>query len=161
MKNSGPDLEGFCRNYFDYYNNHQQALYRSATISLIDTRKLTPLAEACKEIFESRRSQIAALEGKKIVQPYYQRTYSNLHGWFFDLESIIINSGASQEQLTKVKNALDQCIIYKDATETFFTTEIKIDHHCGLSMYLPYKNRTYLNDFYKSLEWNMATGLVK
>ena len=161
MKNSGADLEGFCRNYFDYYNNHSQALYRSATISLIDTRKLAPLAEACKEVFESRRSQIAALEGKSIVQPYYQKTYSTLHGWFFDLESVVINSGASQEQLAKVKNALDQCVIYKAATETFFTTQIKIDHHCGLSMYLPYKNRTYLNDFYKSLEWNMATGLVK
>ena len=84
-----------------------------------------------------------------------------MHGWFFDLESIIINSGASQEQITKVKNALSQCITYKAATATFFTTQIEIKHHCGLSMYLPYKRKAYLNNFYKSLEWNKATGLVK
>lgn len=161
MKGSGPDLEGFCKNYYEYYNNHQQVLYRSATISLIDTRNLEPLAEACKEVFESHRSEIAALEGKNIVQPYFQKSYSSLHGWFFDLESVIINGGASQEQQARVKNALNQCIIYKAATETFFTTQIKIDHHCGLSMYLPYKNKAYLNKFYKSLEWNKATGLVK
>ena len=161
MKNSGPDLEGFCKNYFDYYNNHQQVLYRSATISLIDTRKLEPLVTACKDIFESRRSAIAELQGKNVVQPYFQKTYASMHGWFFDLESILINSGASQEQLTRAKDALDQCIIYKDATATFFTTQIDINHHCGLSMYLPYKNKTYLNNFYKSLEWNKATGLVK
>ena len=161
MKGSGPDLEGFCRNYFDYYNNHQQVLYRSATISLTDTRKLDQLADACRDVFESRRSEIAALEGKNLVQPYFQKTYTSLHGWFFDLESVIINSGASQEQLAKVKDALDQCIIYKAATETFFTTQIEIKHHCGLSMYLPYKKKTYLNNFYKSLEWNKATGLVK
>lgn len=161
MKSSGADLEGFCKNYFDYYNNHHQELYRSATISLIDTRKLEPLAVACKEIFESRRSEIAALEGQGKAQPYFQKTAEKLHGWFFDLESIIINSGASKEQLAKVKDALDQCIIYEAATETFFVTEIRLNHHCGLSMYLPYKNRTYLNNFYKSLEWNKATGLVK
>lgn len=161
MKSGGPDLEGFCRNYFDYYNNHQQVLYRSATISLIDTKKLEPLADACRDIFESQRAEIGALAGKNIVQPYFQQTYTSLHGWFFDLESTVINSGASHEQLARVKDALDQCIIYKAATETFFTTQIKINHHCGLSMYLPYKNKTYLNNFYKSLEWNKATGLVK
>lgn len=161
MKSSGADLEGFCKNYFEYYNNHQQPLYRSATISLIDTKKLEPLAAACKDIFESRRSAIAALEGRNIVQPYFQKSYSTLHGWFFDLESIVINSGASQEQLAKVKNALNQCVIYKAATETFFTSQIEINHHCGFSMYLPYKRKTYLNNFYKSLEWNKATGLVK
>jgi hypothetical protein len=161
MKGSGPDLEGFCKNYYEYYNTHQQVLYRSATISLIDTRKLESLAEACKDVFESQRYEIAALEGKNIVQPYFQKSYSSLHGWFFDLESVIINSGASQEQQTRVKNALNQCVIYKAATETFFTTQIEIHHHCGLSMYLPYKNKAYLNNFYKSLEWNKATGLVK
>ena len=161
MKGSGADLEGFCRNYFDYYNNHQQTLYRSATISLIDTKKLEPLAAACKDIFESKRAGIAALEGRNIVQPYFQKNYSTLHGWFFDLESIVINSGASQEQLNKVKDALNQCVIYKAATETFFITQIEINHHCGLSMYLPYKYKTYLNNFYKTLEWNKATGLVK
>lgn len=161
MKATGPDLEGFCKNYFDYYSAHQQILYRSATISLIDTRKLETLAEACKEVFESQRSEIAALEGKNIVQPYFQKSYASMHGWFFDLESIVLNSGASQEQKAKVKDALNQCIIYKDATETFFTTQITINHHCGLSMYLPYKKKNYLNNFYKSLEWNKATGLVK
>jgi hypothetical protein len=161
LDGKGPDLEGFCRNYFDYYNTHSSAFYRSATISLIDCRKLEPLADVCREIFEDRHDGIAALEGSGLVQPYYQRSYAYLHKWFFDLESIVMNCGSSEDQLARLQDALTGCIRYKAATKTFFNSEIKIEHHCGLSMYLPYKDRTYLNNYYKTLEWNKATGLVQ
>ena len=32
---------------------------------------------------------------------------------------------------------------------------------CGLSMYLPCNGSEYLDNFYKTLEWNKATALVK
>ena len=118
-------------------------------------------AEICKEIFESRREAIAALEGSGLIQRYYQRSYADYHKWFHDLESIVLNCGASAEQISRFKNALAECVEYKAATPSFFGSEITISHHSGLSMYLPFKDRTYLNDFYKTLQWNKATGLVK
>ena len=161
LNSEKPDLEGFCENYYTYYNTHSNTTYRSATISLIDCRKLEPLAESCRAIFSTCRDGIASLEGSSLVQPYYQKSYAYLHKWFHDLESIVTNCGASEEQLGTFRNALEGCVIYKAATESFFNSEIKINTHSGLSMYLPYKNRTYLNDFYKTLEWNKATGLVQ
>lgn len=161
LNSEKPDLEGFCDNYYIYYNTHSNTTYRSATISLIDCRKLEPLAESCRAIFSTCRDGIASLEGRSLVQPYYQKSYAHLHKWFHDLESIVTNCGASEEQLGTFRNALEGCVIYKAATESFFNSEIKINTHSGLSMYLPYKNRTYLNDFYKTLEWNKATGLVQ
>ena len=50
-------------------------------------------------------------------------------------------------------------MISKHATE-YFLGGLKIDHHCGLSMYLPDWDREIVNEHYKTLKWNRATGLI-
>ena len=152
------DLEGFCQNYYEFYNRRSGSS-QSATISLIDCIELDQLAEACKEIFESNRSGIKALEGSSKVQKYYRDSYARYHKWFFDLYDIADKSGATAQQLTRLREALDRCVIYKATTNRFIDRHIEI--HSGFSMYLPYKNLDYLNGFYKTLEWNKATGLVQ
>ena len=151
-------MKGFCENFFNYYNN-QSGDYKSATISLIDCSKLDQLAMACREIFASQREEIKALEGSMTVQRYYRLRNSYHHKWFYDLEDIALCSGISQAQEDRLKNALKECVVYKAATEEFLN-EITINTHCGLSMYLPYSSHTYLNNFYKTLEWNKATNLI-
>lgn len=155
-----PDLEGFSENYYRHYDSYDQPgqeADRSATISLVDCRELEYLAETCREIFESNREGIAALEGSYDVQRYFR---SSSHRWFYDLESIVNLSGATEDQKARLRDALDRCVRYKAATEEFIS-DIKIRTHCGLSMYLPYKNLDYLNSYYRKLEWNIATGLVE
>ncbi len=158
LENGTPDLEGFCRNYFDHYDKESGA-WRSATISLVDCTRLEPLAQACREIFESYRTGIAALEGNYKVQRYY-RTENTGHRWFFDLESIVRHAGASESEIGRLQAALEECVLYKAATKQFMQV-IDIDTHSGLSMYLPYRGLNYLNGFYKGLEWNKATTLIK
>ena len=153
------NLKGFCENYFNYYNSKSGA-YQSATISMIDCSRLEPLARICREIFEIQREQIASLEGSYEVQRYYRRSYSSEHKWFYDLEDIIMHTEASEEQIEALKTALEGCVTYKAATEHFIN-DITITAHSGLSMYLPYADRRYLNDFYKTLKWNKATNLVR
>ena len=153
------DFKGFCKNFFDHYNNLSGS-YRSATISLIDCTRLEPLAYICREIFESQRHMIASLEGSMEVQRYYRLANSTIHKWFYDLEDIAVKSGISDAQADELRTALEGCILYKAATERFIE-DISITNHSGLSMYLPYKDRAYLNNFYKKLEWNKATGLVQ
>lgn len=157
--NDEPDLEGFCRNYFERYNNLTGA-YRSATISLVDCTALEPLADVCSTLFESLRTGITKLQyNTGAVQRYYRKEYQNFR-WFFDIESIMSNAGADASQMAALSDALGQCILYKAATESFMNS-FAIETHSGLSMYLPYTDREYLNSFYKELEWNKATGLVK
>lgn len=151
-----PDLKGFCENYFNYYQSNK-GLYQSATISMTDCRRLDDLAAVCKGIFERNREGIAALEGSADVQKYYRY---DVHKWFYDLEDIVIRSGASKEDIARLQDALEAAVRYKAHTEKFMS-DIEIKTHCGLSMYLPYSNHTYLNSFYKTLDWNQATGLIK
>ena len=154
-----PDYIGLCENYYNYYNR-QSGQYQSATISMVDCNKLEPLADVCKEIFSSCRSDIALLEGSKTVQGYFREEDRSTLQWYYDLEDIAINAGASEEQLGRLNAALSDCVLYKNATERLLGSRL-IQHHCGLSMYLPFKKRTYLNTFYKTLDWNKETGLVE
>ena len=155
---AGTDLKGFCENYYQYYNKGSE---KSATISLIDCSRLEPLTLACKDIFEKYGDRIRSLITEALpIQRYYRTAYAKNHGWFYDLESIMINSGATKDELDLLNTTLRYCVKYKAATEKFMGN-IELKHHSGLSMYLPYENRTYLNDFYKTLKWNQDTGLVQ
>ena len=49
-------------------------------------------------------------------------------------------------------------VVYKDATEHFIDVDIK--KYSGLSIYIPRPGYTVLNNYYKTLAWNKATGLV-
>ena len=154
-----PDYVGLCENYYNYYNA-KSGQFQSATISIVDCNRLEPLADICKEIFSSCRSNIALLEGSKKVQGYFREEDRSTLQWYYDLEDIAIKAGASEQQLNQLSAALNDCIIYKNATERLLGSRL-IEHHSGLSMYLPFKRRTYINTFYKLLDWNKATGLVE
>ena len=89
------------------------------------------------------------------VQAYF---YNELH-WFYDLRDIFAQAGASLTELAQLDAALDECVLYKDATPTFFG--LKLLRVCGLSSYIPMPERESLNDYYKTLSWNKATGLIQ
>lgn len=148
-----PDPKSVCEDYFKHYD----ALtgdYRSATISLVDTREMDGLAALCKTLFEKYRTQIAALKGKD-VQGYFRQ---NRH-FYYDLEDILVKAGISEEEHAQLSAALDKCVIYKAATPSFLS--ITISRYSGFSMYLPSMGSTYLDNFYRSkVAWNKATSLI-
>lgn len=148
-----PDPVSVCRDFFNQYDI-QSGPYRSATISLIDCSRLDPLAELCRELFEKYADEIQALDHRN-VQPFYR---DDKH-WFYDLESILVNAGISAEELTRLYGALDECVVYKAHTPEFMS-EFRINTFSGFSMYLPNKGSEYLDNFYRTLEWNKDTGLV-
>lgn len=156
----GPDLNGFCQRFFDYYNA-QSGQYRSATISMIDCSQLEELASKCKEIFSSYRAGLSNVQANRSkVQRYYRSAQSN-HQWFYDFGDIIKKCSLSPEDQAEFEEILNRTILYKAATQMFMSS-FYINTHSGLSMYLPITTgRDYLNNFYKTLEWNKATGLVE
>ena len=80
--------------------------------------------------------------------------------FFYDLKDILVKAGITAEETAQLQDALDQCVLYKAATDYFIS--IRIRYACGLSMYLPSKGSDFLDGFYKEhLDWNRATELVQ
>ena len=155
LEGSEADLESICNDYFIHYDSQRDPFIRSATISLINCDKLEPLAQTCREIFSNHR------EGLSSIIPYkVQRYYRSRHHWFYDLESIIVNAGATGEEMAALYQALDDCVLYKAHTPEFMC-EFEIKTFSGFSMYLPCYGNAELDKYYKTLDWNHATGLVE
>ena len=100
---------------------------RSATVSVVDCRKLDPLAEIVTKHSEKIRT-LAATTSRNNVQGYFQPKYKRYHGIFFDLEDIIAKSGATEEELAELRTALDECVLCKYAT-AIFLDEFAIKTH--------------------------------
>ena len=121
---------------------------------MVDCSKLSPVAEICADLFNRYKKPIARLNPSEV-----QRYYRMGKHWFYDLESILINAGISDEELENLDSALDECIIYKAHTPKFMS-DFDIHTFSGFSMYLPCDGSLSLNEFYKNLNWNKDTGLV-
>lgn len=158
LEGETPDLGAIALDYYNMYANEASENLRSATVSVVDCRKTEKLASIiaryADDIYYLGKSYT-----RNSVQRYFQSRYSEEHGIFFDLEHILVKSFATEEDLAELRKALDECIECKYATERFLTN-LEIQHHSGLSMYLPDIEREILNDYYKTLEWNKATGII-
>jgi hypothetical protein len=142
------------------YKDQPSSIMRSATISVVDCRKLDKLAQIIADNSEAIKALATNSKNRQNVQGYFQPKYSKNHGLFYDVESILQESGASAETMGRLREALADCIICKYATPTFLNA-FDIRTHSGLSMYLQDPDRYILNDFYKTLEWNNTTHIVE
>lgn len=153
-----PEPETVCRDYIAQYKEDSSMPW--ATISLVDTREMTPLATLCKTLFEKYRTQLRSLDGA-LVQRYYRY---NRH-FYYDLKDILVKAGITAEEEAALDAALARCVVYKENTEWFFTPQddgFQLQNCCGMSMYLPSMGTAVLDYFYKqNVGWNQATELVK
>ena len=151
-----PDLETYCREYYDYYNG-QEGSYRSGTISLVDCARLQPLADAFRFIIEAHRDALVYNTLTTRVQRYF---YSSTPlTFFYDLRDLATQIGASPDELSRLDAALAEAVPVHYETPSFF--DLSLDRCCGLSVYLPDPTRPSLNAYYRTLGWNQAVGLVK
>lgn len=149
-----PMPENVCEDYFEYYDA-QTGAERSATISCVDCSEMEPLAQVCSRLFSKYADQIAAVQPSK-VQRYHRSSYH----WFYDLESILVEAGISESELSELQNAINGCMIYRAATNKILGM-FSVVTFSGFSMFLPCDGGPRLNEFYKGLEWNKTTGLVR
>lgn len=149
-----PDPVAVCRDYYEYYDA-QSGVYRSATISVVDTRKMEPLAKVCKSLFAKYRTEMATMDASS-VQGYFR---SNRH-YYYDLEDILLHAGIDVYETSELQSALEQCLLYKAATPQFISFEIRV--FSGFSMYLPSMGTPLLDKHYRTnMAWNQATLLVE
>ena len=150
-----PDLETYCREYYDYYNA-QSGSYRSATVALVECGKLDALADAFGAIVAAHRDRLTTdLTGT--VQRYYYGS-SKLR-FFYDLRDLADQLGATSAEMDRLDDALAQAVTYHAETPTFF--DLELERCCGLSVYIPDPRRPRLNAFYRTLTWNDRVHLVE
>ncbi len=160
LKNGEPDPKTVCEDYFNQYDI-QSGVHRSATISLVNTEGMDRLASLCLPLFEKYRGQIIGLDKNRI------QDFGGSKRYFFDLFDIIRSSGATDDELAAIQNALDDIMLYKNTTGQYYSAtdssvhQIPAANFSGLTMYLPHCGSTELEKFYKTLSWNEATELVQ
>lgn len=154
LQGKEPDPLSVCQDYYRFYSEKP---YGSATISMIDCRELPALAEVCREIFTSNREGMAKIEPHR-VQKYFNYGWH----WFYDLEDIIVQAGASEQEQASLRTALEDCVVYKANTpHCHIDSGFPIRTHSGFSMYLPCHGDEEMDIYYRTLEWNKASGLVQ
>jgi hypothetical protein len=154
LKSEDPLPEKVCRDYFDQYDT-QSGVMRSATISMVDCTRLEPLAQKCRQLFVKYHDNIHSMNHSKV-----QRFYRSNYHWFYDLESIMANAGCTKEEMDELRSVIGDCVIYKAHTDSFMNS-FSINVFSGFSMYLPSNSGKRLKEFYRTLDWNEATGLVR
>lgn len=158
LGSASPDPLGVCQDFYQYYDG-QTGVMRSATISLVDTREMEPLAQVSATLFQKYREPMSALRDNQ-VQGYFR---ANRH-YFYDFRDILVKAGITEEEQAQLDKALAACVLYKAATPWFMQggqDGFPINTHCGLSMYLPSMGTEYLDNYYKAnIAWNQATQLV-
>lgn len=154
LKGSEPDFKGLFQDAFNLYDQ-QSGVYRSATVNIIRTDGLDNLADVSARLVSEYADTLRKLPVKDI-QGYFRL---NRH-YFYDLHDIFVKCGATDKELEELDKAIDQCVIYKNATPRFFDS-FNINTYSGFSMYLPCAGTDLLDHYYKKEAWNKATGLVK
>ena len=152
-----PNPLGVCEDYFAQYSAPGVSS-PYASVSLVRTDAMQPLADICKTLFEKYREQLATLSIYD-VQRYYRLGKNPRFEHLFDLRHMLQKAGATLAERTKLDEALEACVLYEAHTPYFMSLELK--NVCGLSSYMPSSGSEELNTFYKTLDWNKATELIK
>ena len=146
-------LKDICDKYYEFYNS-MTGMSRTATVSLIDCSRLDELAAVCRRIYNAHRSEIMYVDRNSV-----QRYYTGDKHWFYDLTDFI-GKFATASEFSEFSRAMDLCVPYKRATD-WILSSVRVRTHCGLSTYIPIADATYLNSYYKTLEWAQDTGVLQ
>lgn len=161
--------EGVCKDFFEQYDI-KTGRDKSACIALVKTSELPGLAEVCGRLFRDYSTEIQELDPLSVQRFFRYNGKEELlhHGWFYDLEDIIRVAGATEQELSELGSAIESCIIYKANTPEFMMSHdgynwhgFTFEHFCGLGMSIPQFPSDEMRDWYRTLAWNEATGLVK
>ena len=151
LSDGEPDLQGLCEDYFNMCVGSRSY----ATIGLYDCSKMQALADVCKPIFESHRDEVFS------VNPYSVQSYNYSFNYNFDFRDYVKALHATEEELKALDAALDELVIYKNATPYFITTPIDPERFSGIGTYIPRSGTPTLNSCFMETAWNEEVHLLK
>lgn len=148
-----PDVAGVAKDFYNYYNS-MSGVTRSATISVVETAKMTTLAEISKEL-------LSGIDGEKEVElSAIQNFRPGNNMFYFDFGDYV--RALNPDRYDEFISALNECLIYKANTPSYYSAAngqanpIREDAFCGLTTYIPQKRFPYMNGRYTMLKWAEA-----
>lgn len=143
------DYTRICQAYMNYYKG---GWGYDGAISLIKTSELPALADQFALLRQRNLSSLASITYSSIQQ-FGRSPYKNV---FFDLEHVV-EAISSEVELAEFKAHLNQCVLYKNSTSSFF--DVIINRNSGVSVYLPdaIANERY-RSAYRELQWSKTIG---
>lgn len=133
------DLVGAAKQTFMFYDA-QQGVYRTCTISVIDTSKLDALADAVGDFYAMHPTLPDGYQGQKFIAVGCR--YFDLAHYLHGLADGSIASVADADLVAaydRAISAIEDAVVYKNATPYLWygqLDQVKIDSHCGLSTYI-------------------------
>jgi hypothetical protein len=153
LLSSMPDLRKAAESYFNYYNEEEGA-YRSATISLIDTKELDNLASVTNQLISGQTFDIDSFDRTSVQRlDVYDEQYT------FDFLDFITKAFPEADKRPLMEQ-LERTVLYKAHTAEFLEM-FEINTYCGLSCYIPLGSRNDLNSYYQQLGWYKDSGYDK
>jgi hypothetical protein len=148
-----PDFRKVAENYFMYYNEQENELYRSATISVVNTRELEALAAVTAQAIAGRPFDMTTFDRRSV-----QRLDVYTEQYTFDFMDFV-NKAFPETDKTALTEQLNKAVLYKAHTAGFIGM-YDIDTFCGLSCYIPHPSRDDLNSYYQHLNWSKASDFM-
>lgn len=159
-------LKRFAEQHF----SHTDALdgaYRSATLSLIRTSEVEPLAALCREVLKSQPLNDTILDVTTIQQFDRPGAYHDRPAVvrYFDFGETIKRI-ASPEQYHLIEMQLAKTVVWKAATPYFMMSPLdsknvyqgfEVKKHSGLTLYIERATLSALNTSYRRTDWYHAT----
>lgn len=136
--------------YMNYYNTNNGS-YKSASISLINTKHLKTLAESVYTLLNSYTLSKWEYKDQEVQKlDIYEKTLT------FDFLDFL-NKNYPDILIQNVETCLDNVVMHKAHT-TRFLDLYDIIYFCGLSCYIPQKDEVFLNKYYQTLDWSSDSG---
>jgi len=142
-----PDYDGIAFEYMEYYKNRSGNL-QSASIAVIETKQLEPLANLVKEAIKNE-----VCPNRELIQRYDTREPALL----FDFEDYLEHTLSNENDLIALRKQISRTVIYNDYTP-YFLDEFPIEKSCGIGIYIPFANDA-LFEPYSLLDWYKDSGL--
>ena len=146
-------LTNICEQYYNMYQS-QSGTYQSGTIVLVKCSELDNLATVCANAVSESRDAMAEVR-RMGVQHYF---YNDTNDYFFDFAHYY-EQFTSASRFAEFSAQLDKAVPYKASTQRFLN--LKIEHYCGLSCYIPKDAYPILNAHYKQLAWNQKVKVIE
>jgi hypothetical protein len=136
--------------YMEYYKNRDNEL-QSASIAIIDTKQLEPLASL---VYNAIRQEIDIIcPDREVIQRYDSKEPA----LFFDFENYLEHAISNESNLANIKRQISKTVIYRDFTP-YFLNEFAIEKSCGIGIYIPSENDILFGQ-YSSLDWYIDSKL--
>lgn len=141
------------KSYYDYYNSMSSSVMQSATISVVETKKLEEVASAINALVEPQPT----VEFYGMQQ--YGRSSTSLNDIFYDLTNFVRSTWGDNELYSDCAEAMSQAVLYEAATAKVLGT-ITINEHCGMSCYIPRTTEPETYATYRTkYQWATDSGL--